>query len=414
MNLWEMSLTGGVWIAAAFFLRQTLGPRLPAWLMPTLWWVILLRLLVPVAIPSPMGIFRPLSGSPAPVSSVLSGAARAQLPVSLGDLGAQAGLSLVPILWGSGVVLCLGVVLWHWLKSRRIFRESIPAHEPAARHWLSAHPTWRSIQVRQSDRIASPLTYGVIRPVILLPARRDWSWEELECVLAHEYIHIRHLDSLTKAVVLLTACLHWFNPLVWCMVLLVSRDLELFCDWRATRLLGRGGRKRYALALLQLESVRSVFPTPFSYFTTHPLSERIEVLMKRNKISLFATALAMVLMFAAGAIFTTQAQANQVSQGNAQGQNTSTAQQADTVRQTTSQGQQLRDGSCLTDDTTCPQQADTVQQTTSQGQQLRDGSCLTDDSTCQRQADTTQRTPAVSSWGHHQESHQHHAGNGHH
>ena len=64
--------------------------------------------------------------------------------------------------------------------------------------------------------------------------------------------HIRRLDVLAKGAALAALCLHWFNPLVWCMVFLLDRDLEQACDERAIALLGERWKDRYALALVAL------------------------------------------------------------------------------------------------------------------------------------------------------------------
>ena len=59
-------------------------------------------------------------------------------------------------------------------------------------------PGWtgRPVQARISDRIAAPLTYGVLYPVILLPARMDWEDREtLSCVLSHEHTLHQPVDA---------------------------------------------------------------------------------------------------------------------------------------------------------------------------------------------------------------------------
>lgn len=49
--------------------------------------------------------------------------------------------------------------------------------------------------MRVSDRISAPLSYGVLRPVILLPTGMDRSGDTLYHVLLHELEHIRALDA---------------------------------------------------------------------------------------------------------------------------------------------------------------------------------------------------------------------------
>ena len=83
----------------------------------------------------------------------------------------------------------------------------------------------------QDDRISSPLTYGILHPVILLPRQNlSLPQETLDCILTHEYVHIRRFDCLLKLLLTAALCLHWLNPLVWVMYLLANRDIELCCD----------------------------------------------------------------------------------------------------------------------------------------------------------------------------------------
>lgn len=77
------------------------------------------------------------------------------------------------------------------------------------------HPTGRS-EFRESASVNSPVTIGVIRPVIVLPA--DWpQWEsaKLRAVLAHETAHIRRHDPLVQFVSALHRAALWFSPLSW-------------------------------------------------------------------------------------------------------------------------------------------------------------------------------------------------------
>ena len=98
----------------------------------------------------------------------------------------------------------------------------------------------RPLQVRYSDRIDTPLTYGMFRPVILLPKSLDRNGgERLSFVLAHELVHVRRWDALSKCFLCAAVCVHWFNPLVWVMLLLAGRDLEVSCDQKVVQMYGR-------------------------------------------------------------------------------------------------------------------------------------------------------------------------------
>lgn len=108
---------------------------------------------------------------------------------------------------------------------------SLPVENDASRRWLQAHPLRRTITLRQTDRISSPLTFGLLHPVILMPKETDWDDEaSLQFVLEHEFVHIRRLDTAAKLLLITAVCVHWFNPAVWAMYALANRDIELSCD----------------------------------------------------------------------------------------------------------------------------------------------------------------------------------------
>jgi beta-lactamase regulating signal transducer with metallopeptidase domain len=67
-----------------------------------------------------------------------------------------------------------------------------------------------------SERLAVPLTCGVARPAVLLPADwRDWDTQKLEAVMAHELSHVARRDALTERLALVHRIFFWFSPLAW-------------------------------------------------------------------------------------------------------------------------------------------------------------------------------------------------------
>lgn len=122
----------------------------------------------------------------------------------------------------------------------------LAAVAPAAAH--RRHP---------AGRISSPLTFGVLRPVILVPKKTDWTDETaLRYVLEHEFVHIQRFDVLSKLLLIAAVCVHRFNPLVWVMYVLANRDLELSCDETVLRRFGGDIRAAYARVLIRMEAAR--------------------------------------------------------------------------------------------------------------------------------------------------------------
>lgn len=86
-----------------------------------------------------------------------------------------------------------------YIRCRRDFCTSLPVENPFALQWLAEHQGRRPITIRQSSSVLAPLTYGILRPVILMPAKTDWAeCEALRYVLTHEYVHIRRFDGIVK------------------------------------------------------------------------------------------------------------------------------------------------------------------------------------------------------------------------
>lgn len=89
-------------------------------------------------------------------------------------------------------------------------------------HWLSAlaraqrrmgfkHGT----ALLTSNELASPISWGLLRPVILLNSRAVEASEEAEAIIAHELAHVARLDWIKLLLARIATALFWFNPLVW-------------------------------------------------------------------------------------------------------------------------------------------------------------------------------------------------------
>jgi beta-lactamase regulating signal transducer with metallopeptidase domain len=89
-------------------------------------------------------------------------------------------------------------------------------------HWLSAlaraqrrmgfkHGT----ALLTSDELASPISWGLMRPVILLNSRAVEASGEAEAIIAHELAHVARMDWAKLLLARVATALFWFNPLVW-------------------------------------------------------------------------------------------------------------------------------------------------------------------------------------------------------
>ena len=329
MNLLELTLQGGVLIGAILLLRLLGRYRLPGWTFRILWGIALARLLIPVALPFPWNVYAGLerllspeaaqpipseSGAlvqalPVPPASDLPGRDMPSAPQEPAWSGAaQTAPMEIPwlaILWLAGAVLLAVAFVVSYRRSVAVFRTALPLTHPAINRWRQCYPVLRGVPIRRCDRIRSPLTYGLVRPVILLPKGLDYEQEEVGYILLHEGTHIKHRDAWWKLFLAAALCVHWFNPLVWCMYVWANRDLERCCDESVVRRCGLEVRSEYALTLLKWEERRSGLLPLCSNFGTPILKERVVFIMKLKKQSAAAVALTLALVMGTTVAFAT-------------------------------------------------------------------------------------------------------------
>lgn len=313
MSLFQMSVAGGVLILFIVVIRALAIHRLPKTTFLALWMIAALRLLLPFSIPLTFNIHIGLDVFSDVVQELPSGNIASTLPGDSPpsyDIGtavpspATEHISTFEILWLVGVLLLAIYFSISYFRSMRKFRMSIPDNTPYIQNWLTAHQISRPLAVRSSDLISSPLTYGILHPVILLPKKLDRNDQAaLQYVLTHEYVHIRRFDAITKILFAAVLCIHWFNPLVWGMYVLANRDTELSCDAWVIRMTGVKNRSSYALMLIKMEERRNGMSALWNHFGKNAISERIEAIMKFKKTSIWACILALALIAGATTAF---------------------------------------------------------------------------------------------------------------
>lgn len=319
MSLLQMSFLGTVIILLIVVLRAVLINRLPKKTFLILWWIALIRLLVPFSIKSVTSIYSLLQSIYSDINPVRTAQTTTFLPIhgnmpeianGLSEAMVQRteSISILSVIWLAGLLLCFGFFAVSYIKCYREFRFSLPVENDILKAWKEKHPLKRSLSIRQTETIAAPLSYGVIRPVILMPKNTEWkNIYQLRYVLEHEYVHIRRLDMLTKLIMIAAVCIHWFNPLVWVMYILFNRDLELSCDETVVRRFGMDIKSVYATALISMEEKKSGLTPLCNSFSKNAIEERIRAIMKIKKTSKFAVMISAVLVIGVTGGFATSA-----------------------------------------------------------------------------------------------------------
>ena len=119
------------------------------------------------------------------------------------------------------------------------------------RRLTRAYQIDRPVVLLQNDDTDVPVTWGVVYPVVLIPANADeWDEEQRIAVLTHELAHVKRFDALSQMIGQTMLALLWFHPLAWVAVRRMRQEREHACD---DFVLAAGARaSRYADDLLGL------------------------------------------------------------------------------------------------------------------------------------------------------------------
>ena len=276
----NISIIGGVTGLLVALLRKT--PRLPRFAAYVLWGLPLIRFWVPFGVASRFSllnlvskyatktvvIWKRTTGEPLLSSANVTQFAYRYFPIEYKTDLLKNIFEVASVVWAIGAAAAILASLFLYFLTKRELRD--------AKHIRGS--LWTS------EKITAPAVYGILYPKIILP---DWvSESDRPYILAHERTHIRRRDNLWRVVAVMTACVHWFNPLDWLFLRWFFADMELACDTKALKKLGRDRAKDYASALLVCAAGKSHF---VSAFGGAKIKVRIENILSYKKISLLSS-----------------------------------------------------------------------------------------------------------------------------
>lgn len=209
---------------------------------------------------------------------------------------------IVWLIGALGVLLCNAVAhvgLIRWLRKAR--PELSPAWTAALRRAAGTARFRRSVRVLESGDATSPCTFGLLRPVVLLPAAgAGWPEAQRRFTLLHEFAHVRRLDYLTTQIANLACAVHWYNPLVWFAAARARKLQELACD---DAVLNAGGKPSdYAQFLVGLAGgsrrLWPAFPAAVGMVERSQLHGRVASILDASRARLPLGGLALVAALA--------------------------------------------------------------------------------------------------------------------
>lgn len=370
-----MGFYGSIMIVTVLVLRGLLKSRLPKFVFPLFWGVILLRLLIPFSLSSPLSMKVPdffrnpfyeaasminliedlpmtaemnvataqnqpktivpettvlettalettasetivseaiISEIPLEAEAIATATEGTALNISYTSFDNTLFYHLLIFIYLGGLFVTISVLLIQKYQYTKRLKNALLIEHNETINTLLREINMGQILVFTNDEIASPLVCGLFAPKIYLPTRMDFSNTELlRHILCHETMHIRRKDNWIKAVMLVTLCLHWFNPLVWIMSKYLASDLELACDEAVLRHYDKEDeiRKNYALSLLTMVITGNRPTLLYSAFSKTEVERRIQSVLQYRKASSLLLLVSICFVLSGSVVFATGGQA---------------------------------------------------------------------------------------------------------
>lgn len=146
----------------------------------------------------------------------------------------------VVLLWVGGVVALAITQVAGLIAIRRLLRCVMDAAPDEVDRWCQLADRLdvrRLVQFVKADGVFSPMTFGWLKPVVVLPAAltSHLSVAEVDAIIAHELAHIRRLDYLVNQLQIVMESLLYYHPSAWLLSSRVRRDREMCCDVMAVK-----------------------------------------------------------------------------------------------------------------------------------------------------------------------------------
>ena len=293
MNIWETSVIIAVMIGAILVFRKIGKKRISKGTIMALWNLVLLKALVPWRIP--------VSGHSILEDGVQKFSLQNRIPKMTGawekvsDSTRIAGemmrgeqiqsADILPWIWAVGAASLLLYFVLIFGREYQALKSSKPMQNNMIERMIHTCGLRRKIRLYRGRAFETPVTYGVLFPKIVLPVEcPGMSRVDMRNVVDHELEHIRRFDVGKKYLMIATLCVHWFNPFVWLMYRTYQEDLEMACDERVMRKLGKEKADGYIYTLIKMATEKKrLFGTTAGFGGKHTGKNRILQALNRKK-----------------------------------------------------------------------------------------------------------------------------------
>ena len=191
----------------------------------------------------------------------------------------------------------LSYVLYKYVKFNKIMKHSKIIHDDKCLEYINSFKLKRIVSIYINNNLKTPVTYGLLKPKIILQSYILEDEELLKYVMMHELTHIKKFHILFNHIVNFVACVFWCNPLLIISLKYLEQDIEIYTDKEVISRLGDTieTRKDYCKSMFQLMS-NSVKRDEVS-LKLNPNLERMIIMKNYKKTILGSFIFALTFLF---------------------------------------------------------------------------------------------------------------------
>lgn len=173
--------------------------------------------------------------------------------------------------WIAGMFVMFVLALKSSLQLRSLKQSALPLQNATIyklyKQCLSEMKLTRTnIPIYSTAFLKTPIITGIFKPGIYMPIHliSDHQETDVRYILLHELQHYKHKDSLANYLMILTAILYWFNPIIWYALKEMRNDREIACDTSVLKMLDECDYEKYGNTLINFAEKISSSPFPFA------------------------------------------------------------------------------------------------------------------------------------------------------
>ncbi|MBB6623549.1 stage II sporulation protein P [Clostridium gasigenes] len=147
----------------------------------------------------------------------------------------------------------------------------------------------RKVKIIMCDEFQSPTLFGIMEPRIIIPKTiiENSTSKELKYILLHELIHLKRRDNIIIWVLLIIKIIYWFNPIITIAIKLMQQDCELACDANVLNKVSERENIDYGMAILKvlssINSKKTFVGTTTMIRNKNDIKERISMISINKK-----------------------------------------------------------------------------------------------------------------------------------